>query len=116
MKRSEDQAPLLVQADGVYQGLNSRLGSVTCMRKGEKVTGDENTQKSGIVSYLNVYVLAHVQSVSFLQQHCRKPASSSCFWGDSLGVKAGDPADKELSIILRINELTHHCKHCAGGF
>lgn len=86
------------------------------MRKVEQVTSDENTQKNGIVSYLNVYVLAHVQSVSFHGQHCWRPASSSCIWGDSLGVNAGDQADKELSIILRINELTHHCKHCAGGF
>lgn len=38
---------------------------MTRMRKGEKVTSNENTQKSGIVPYLNVYVLAHVQPVSF---------------------------------------------------
>lgn len=73
-------------------------------------------QESGNISYLNVDVLAHVQSVSFHQQHCQKSASSSCIWGDSLGVNAGDQVDKELSIILRINELTHHCKHCAGRF
>lgn len=117
VRGAQAKAPLPFWTVLVWEGLNFRPGSAAPMRKAERVTS-EGKHSEKRYCFIFKCLCSCTCAVSEFPSTALWEACFLllCIWGESLGANAGDQADKELSIIPRINELTHHCKHCAGGF